>query len=82
MRNRLWYYCSPDIRLYTWSVIFTGIFDHAGILYDSPDGGYNMADRRHHSDQETERNSAGGGDIITNSICVSTDHTLLGIAYR
>ena len=80
MRNRLWYYCSPDIRLYTWSVIFTGIFDHAGILCDLYAGGYNMADRRHYSDQKTERNRAGVGDITTGSVCVSAVYTLLGIA--
>ena len=54
--ERRWNHCCPDISLYPGSVILTGIFDHAGILCDSPAGGYNMAGRRHHFDQETERN--------------------------
>ncbi len=74
-----WYHCRPDIRLYPWSVILTGIFDHAGILCDSPARGYNVADRRHRFDQETQRNSAGIGVIIGGSICVSVVYTLLGI---
>ena len=72
-------HCCPDISQYPGSVILTGIFDHAGILCDSPAGGYNVAGRCHHFDQETERNNVGVSDITTDSICVSAVYTLLGI---
>ena len=80
VREGRWDHCRPDIRLYPWSVILTGIFDHTRILCDSSAGGYNVADRRHYSDQKTERNRAGVGDITADSICVSAVYTLLGIA--